>query len=96
MLRRVFAKRAGVIVDICRHHGTWLDSGELQQLIAFVQRGGLDRAAAETNFESSALRPPARPEPALPDARQSSIGRNTTTTTNFYEEVVDVLQKLFA
>lgn len=40
MARKNFGKRSGVIMDICRIHGTWLDSGELYDLIKWSSAGG--------------------------------------------------------
>ena len=34
----------GHVVDVCRGHGTFLDRGELHQVIRFVHEGGIDRA----------------------------------------------------
>jgi len=42
MARRNFGKRSGVVVDICRSHGTWLDAGELNQLIKWSNAGGVE------------------------------------------------------
>lgn len=44
MNRTNFARASGVILDSCRSHGVWLDRGELQGVIAFVDHGGLARA----------------------------------------------------
>jgi Zn-finger nucleic acid-binding protein len=44
MHRLNFGRRSGAIVDVCRGHGTFLDRGELHQVIRFVHDGGLDRA----------------------------------------------------
>ena len=45
MMNRVnFARLSGTIVDVCKGHGTFLDRGELQAIIGFIQAGGLDRA----------------------------------------------------
>lgn len=41
MNRRNFARISGVIVDICRDHGTFFDAGELEDVLAFVRSGGL-------------------------------------------------------
>ena len=41
MNRTVFGKSSGVIVDVCKDHGTWFDARELTASIAFVERGGL-------------------------------------------------------
>ena len=42
MNRMNFAHCSGVIVDVCRGHGTWFDRDELHQIIEFIQRGGLE------------------------------------------------------
>jgi Zn-finger nucleic acid-binding protein len=48
MMNRVnFAKRSGAVVDVCRGHGTFLDAGELHQIVTFIQNGGLERARAQ-------------------------------------------------
>jgi Zn-finger nucleic acid-binding protein len=46
--RMIFGQRSGIVVDVCREHGTWFDDGELDAVLAFVRGGGLepDRAAA--------------------------------------------------
>jgi Zn-finger nucleic acid-binding protein len=44
MNRKNFGGASGVIVDVCKSHGIWFDSGELPRVIAFVESGGLARA----------------------------------------------------
>jgi Zn-finger nucleic acid-binding protein len=45
MMNRVnFAQVSGTVVDVCKSHGTFLDRGELQSLVSFIQGGGLERA----------------------------------------------------
>lgn len=44
MNRRGFAHGSGVIVDVCRAHGTWFDKDELTQVVEFALGGGLERA----------------------------------------------------
>jgi Zn-finger nucleic acid-binding protein len=45
MMNRVnFGKVSGTIVDVCRGHGTFLDRGELQQIVRFIHGGGLEQA----------------------------------------------------
>jgi Zn-finger nucleic acid-binding protein len=44
MNRKHYAHRSGVIVDVCRPHGVWLDADELRRIIEFIRSGGLDRA----------------------------------------------------
>lgn len=46
MNRMNFARCSGVIVDICKKHGTWFDCNELQQLVEFIRAGGLETSRA--------------------------------------------------
>jgi Zn-finger nucleic acid-binding protein len=52
MNRVNYARISGIVVDVCRDHGTWFDVHELPGLLDFVRRGGLDRARAR---ETAAL-----------------------------------------
>ncbi len=48
MMNRVnFGKLSGAVIDVCRGHGTFLDAGELHQIVTFIQQGGLDRARTQ-------------------------------------------------
>ncbi len=44
MNRINFARCSGVIVDICRGHGTWFDRDELSRIVDFIRGGGLEAA----------------------------------------------------
>jgi Zn-finger nucleic acid-binding protein len=45
MMNRInFANFSGVIVDVCRLHGTWFDRDELRRIVEFIRAGGLDKA----------------------------------------------------
>jgi Zn-finger nucleic acid-binding protein len=45
ILNRVnFAKSSGIIVDLCKAHGVWLDADELRRVVEFLRAGGLERA----------------------------------------------------
>jgi hypothetical protein len=47
MMNRVnFGKISGAVVDVCKGHGTFLDAGELHQIVTFIGQGGLERARA--------------------------------------------------
>ena len=43
MNRVNFARLSGTIIDVCRGHGTFLDSGELHAIVTFIHGGGLER-----------------------------------------------------
>ncbi len=44
MHRTNYARCSGVIIDTCAQHGVWFDRNELQRIVEFIQKGGLDRA----------------------------------------------------
>jgi Zn-finger nucleic acid-binding protein len=44
MNRRQFAAGSGIIIDVCKTHGTFFDVGELPAIIEFVREGGLEKA----------------------------------------------------
>lgn len=52
MMHRInFAQSSGVVVDVCREHGTWFDLAELQRIVEFIRSGGLDRARERKKAE---------------------------------------------
>ena len=45
LMNRVnFARCSGVVVDVCKGHGTWFDRDELVGIVEFIRAGGLDQA----------------------------------------------------
>lgn len=44
MNRRNFGGVSGVIIDLCKDHGVWLDNQELNRIVQFIESGGMDRA----------------------------------------------------
>jgi len=40
MNRINYGSQSGVIIDKCRHHGIWLDGGELRQILDWTKAGG--------------------------------------------------------
>ena len=41
MNRVNFARASGIIVDMCKEDGVWLDRGELRRIMEFVEAGGM-------------------------------------------------------
>jgi Zn-finger nucleic acid-binding protein len=61
MMNRInFARCSGVIVDVCKGHGTWFDRDELRAIVEFVRGGGLElsreREKSEIRYEREQLR----------------------------------------
>jgi Zn-finger nucleic acid-binding protein len=46
MNRSNFAKRSGIVIDVCKGHGVWFEHQELRGVLEFIERGGLERARA--------------------------------------------------
>jgi len=51
MNRINFARCSGVIVDICKGHGTWFDRDELSKIVEFIHGGGLEASRAREKEE---------------------------------------------
>ena len=47
MVRQNFGHRSGVVIDLCKHHGVWLEGSKLQQLLDWIKAGGSLSAEAE-------------------------------------------------
>jgi len=74
LMNRVnFAKCSGVIVDVCKGHGTWFDRDELSQIVEFVRGGGLETSRAKEKIEIEEARRQLHQEQLASDMRRSSI-----------------------
>ena len=62
MNRSNFARSSGVIIDLCKEHGVWFDSGELPKIIDFLNNGGLARAREKELIDLQAERDKLRDE----------------------------------
>src|SRR6266850_2807501 len=51
MNRINFARCSGVIVDVCKGHGTWFDRDELSRIVEFIRGGGLEASRAREKEE---------------------------------------------
>jgi len=51
MNRINFARCSGVIVDICKGHGTWFDRDELSRIVEFIHGGGLEASREREKAE---------------------------------------------
>jgi Zn-finger nucleic acid-binding protein len=44
MTPKNFGRCSGIIVDCCKKHGNWFDWQELHQVVAFIQKGGMQKS----------------------------------------------------
>jgi hypothetical protein len=78
MMNRVnFGKISGTIIDVCRGHGTFLDASELHQIVAFIEKGGLERARAQKTEE---MREQERRLRSLEQKASANRGAKATTS----------------
>jgi Zn-finger nucleic acid-binding protein len=96
MNRRLFALGLGVVVDVCRGHGTFFDRGELPEIIDFVMKGGLDIARSkELEAERARLRSEASALRTADSGGLFSIRPDTSHLSGRGTALVDLLFALF-
>jgi Zn-finger nucleic acid-binding protein len=44
MNRQNFGRRSGVVIDVCKGHGVWLEANELRAALAFIDSGEFEKA----------------------------------------------------
>lgn len=98
MNRRQVVMGSGVVVDVCRAHGTFFDAGELPLTIEQVMNGGLERAERK---QLEALRQAARREKdnaryaAMMAARSSTNAHQQASRADFAASFVELLRTLW-
>ena len=81
MNRSNFAHRSGVLVDVCKGHGTWFDRGELARVLTFIEEGGLERARLEEQQKHDEEQRELARE--LREVTRQSVGNGGTVVTSF-------------
>lgn len=74
MNRRNHGGSSGVVVDVCRHHGVWLDAQELERVLAWVRGGGAERERQRRVDRARRSNPAAAPMLPLPLETRTSGG----------------------
>ena len=74
MNRINFARCSGVIVDICKGHGTWFDRDELSRIVEFIRGGGLEASRAREKAEIKEERRRLWEEQVAKDRHESRLG----------------------
>jgi Zn-finger nucleic acid-binding protein len=69
MNRLNFARCSGVIVDMCKGHGTWFDREELRGIVEFIRAGGLEASRKKEKEQLSEERQRLQQEQFAADAR---------------------------
>ena len=89
LMNRVnFAKCSGVVVDVCKGHGTWFDAQELSAIVQFIRGGGLEVARQREKHEIESQRQQLRME--------EMMAANRSTSNAFYRSDEDRISGLSA
>ena len=87
LMNRVnFAKSSGVVIDVCKAHGVWLDRGELERVMGFVESGGL---AASRDRERERLVEEQQKLLAMQQDNAATLGQSGITVTTQWGHVRD-------
>jgi Zn-finger nucleic acid-binding protein len=78
LMNRVnFAHCSGVVVDVCKGHGTWFDRDELAEIVEFIRAGGLEASRARQKVEIAEERRRLRQEQlAAANGKTALVGMN--------------------
>ncbi len=95
MNRVNYAKRSGVVIDVCKAHGLWFDQDELRRVLAFIAAGGLDRAreleiAELKDAKRAAVQMPQHPASSYEFSRQLNTSGHWLTAAGLVGLAMDV------
>ncbi len=94
LMNRVnFARCSGVVVDVCKGHGTWFDRNELQQIVEFIRGGGLEAARTKEKQQLADEWQKLRQEQLSLNRKESGIGRPLESGTD-HQSVVRAAREL--
>ncbi|HMT08377.1 MAG TPA: zf-TFIIB domain-containing protein [Pyrinomonadaceae bacterium] len=95
MNRSNFAKASGVIIDICKQHGVWFDANELQRIIEFIQKGGMEHMRKRERMEIDAERERLRFEQRNSALQNRRLGGNLVNHGDEEKGIKGFLASLF-
>jgi Zn-finger nucleic acid-binding protein len=94
MNRTNYARRSGVIVDICTSHGVWLDHGELARILGWIREGHWTEAERRRILEDAELEA-ARRSAVAPGRRPMTMPAYGGGPTTLGRMIASVLEALF-
>jgi len=101
MNRVNYARRSGVVLDVCKAHGLWFDRDELRRLLTFIAGGGLDRAR-ERELEDlkeakrAAVQMPEHPASSYEFSQQANASGHWLTAAGLLGLAFEVADHLFS
>jgi Zn-finger nucleic acid-binding protein len=97
MNRTNFAKISGVIIDLCSSHGIWFDTDELEKIMDFIIRGGLQKARDKEieELKEQDERVKIRNMTATGSRVEYSAGWGSHYETGHGVDLIDVMRDIF-
>jgi len=96
MSRKNYARKSGVIIDVCPQHGVWFDTEELSEILAWIRAGGQARAEEELAAEEHHQRQMERLSRPTPSRTASYEGFNEDGHQGGAIELAEVLAEVFS
>ena len=84
MNRINFARCSGVIVDVCKGHGTWFDKQELTRIVEFIREGGLEASRQKEKAQIEEERRQLRNDQLATTRMTRSIGMGVAGADDSY------------
>ncbi|MEM6731552.1 MAG: zf-TFIIB domain-containing protein [Myxococcota bacterium] len=95
MNRQNYARRSGIIIDLCPQHGIWFDAEELEAILEWLRDGGdSDRIQRHTNDAPAVPPDSGFSKPNLVDSSHG-MGRSMVDGADVVDLVSDLLFQLF-
>ena len=92
LMNRVNFARSGVIVDVCKDHGTWFDADELPKIIDHAMAGGIDRSAKKDAVrmleEAKLARSKAQMTPSIRGGVYDDDVRRSARSASFFGRLI--------
>ena len=96
MQRKNYLNRSGVIMDLCKEHGLWLDAGELKQIQEWTALGGKTNALKESLDEKHIhARAKTRKRQVAHKKRNAHYSSDLMRSRNRLDDAVDMISSLF-
>jgi Zn-finger nucleic acid-binding protein len=91
MNRQNYGRSSGVIVDLCRRHGVWLDAEELDRIVAWIRGGGPRREDERRGVELAEAEQALRARQLTSELTRPPAAEAHSNTWEFLDYLVDLV-----
>lgn len=95
MNRSNYARGAGVVVDVCKDHGSFFDRGELTRIFHFIEEGGLEKMRRREQEEQREAQRAARRQAIQIGESEARMEFETTRSSSAFD-LLGMLAKVLA